>query len=171
MGDFMNEEIAVKAIVIAVGVVLIFWAIVIIINLIINYKKESKKADEILKEKQKNNELQNKALQINSLNGDSFNNLFGQQGMVQNNMVQNNVQKSSSMQVAYAQAGNVPFTQYEPDKMDTFKEEVGQMNNGFYAAVTHFTDTGRSGLRGDYTNGTGTLPSSMRACGTWWDYC
>ena len=50
MGDFMNEEIAVKAIVIAVGVVLIFWAIVIIINLIINYKKESKKADEILKD-------------------------------------------------------------------------------------------------------------------------
>ena len=56
------------------------------------------------------------------------------------------------MQMVYAQAGITPFTQFEPEQMSVFNEGITEVNNGFYTVSNHFTDTGRSGLRGDYAN-------------------
>lgn len=159
----LNDEKVIEAIVIALGAILVIWAIVIAVNIWIDHSNQKKQAEEALKEKERNNKLQNNALELGSINDNSFNNVImnmqgNRQDNIQNAIYSGNMQENqsqinnSNMQMAYAQAGITQFTQFEPEQMSTFNEGIKEVNNGFYTVSNHFTDTGRSGLRGDYAN-------------------
>ena len=169
----MNKEPEVwRIIVLALGSIGIVWAIYIIVSLVVDYNADKKKVNEAIKEKQADKGINNVSMQNNThMNVFPQNNMKAQNNynMSQqsvgassqcfldiNNMIDMNHSSNQANEFAVQSMNMQPAFASTYGTIDNMQQYPSNINmpysQGPYVSASHFTDTGRSGLIGEYSN-------------------